>query len=141
MSALTRLTVIYDPGCGFCSRVRSILETEPAYLAMEFLPYGGPAVMARYPGLCTGRAPELFVVDDAGGVYEETAGYLMCLYATVSYRPLALRLSSPLLLPFARQAFALIGRNRKVLSQLLGLSSDQDLAHSLSAHQAPYCQL
>jgi predicted DCC family thiol-disulfide oxidoreductase YuxK len=133
------MTVIYDPDCGFCARVRAILEDEPAYVPLTFMPYGGTATRARFPGLCSGPKPELIVVDAQGGVYLETKAYLMCLYASRTYRALALRLASPAMLPFARQAFAWLGRNRHLISRLLGLRSERALAAELGARPAPAC--
>jgi predicted DCC family thiol-disulfide oxidoreductase YuxK len=134
------LTVIYDPDCGFCAQVRYLLLAEPCYLPLTFMPYGGAATAARFPGLCRGPRPELIVVDDRGGIYLETKAYLMCLYATKTYRSLALRLTSPMLLPLARQAFAWLGRNRHLVSRLLRLRSERELADELGGQRAPSCR-
>ena len=48
------LTVIYDPECGFCWNVRHLLEAEPGFMPMTFLPYGGRLANERFPGLCQG---------------------------------------------------------------------------------------
>ncbi len=134
------MTVIYDPDCGFCARARSHLADSPTYLSLEFLPYGGDEARRRYPGLCAGGAPELLVVDDAGGVYRDTKAYLMCMYATVAYRPLSLRLASPALLPLARSAFALLGRSRHLVSHLLSLPSDNQLAAAIRQSPVYTCR-
>ena len=134
------LTVIYDPDCGFCAQVRYILLAEPAYLPLTFMPWGGAATRARFPDLCRGAKPELIVVDARGGVYLDTKAYLMCLYATKTYRALALRLATPGLLPLTRQAFAWLGRSRHLLSRLLGLKSERELAQELGRNRAPRCE-
>jgi predicted DCC family thiol-disulfide oxidoreductase YuxK len=134
------LTVIYDPDCGFCARARSLLADAPTHLRLEFLPYGSDEARSRYPGLCEGGAPELLAVDDAGGVYRDTKAYLMCMYATVAYRPLSLRLASPALLPLARSAFALLGRSRHLISYLLSLPSDSQMATAIRRSPAYTCR-
>ncbi len=133
------LTVLYDVSCGICSLARGILEQAPAFLPLEFLPFGGTDMSRRFPGLATGPTAELVVVDDAGGVYLDAKAYLMCLYATKAYRALAMRLSTPLLMPLARQAFTQLGRNREVLSRLLRLPSDHELQQALSSRTIPSC--
>jgi hypothetical protein len=47
------------------------------------------------------------------------------------------RLSRPLLLPFAREAFSVLSQNRKKLSAWLGLVSDGDLASFLRVTNVP----
>src|SRR4051812_16733319 len=57
------LTVIYDADCGFCWKVRRILQEDPGFIPLTFLAYGGPEATQRFPGLCAGPKPELIVVD------------------------------------------------------------------------------
>jgi hypothetical protein len=63
----------------------------------------------------------------------------MCLWALEDYREWAIRLSAPALLPFARQAFELLSRNRKSLSRRLGLLPEPQLAEALHGGAAPAC--
>jgi hypothetical protein len=64
----------------------------------------------------------------------------MCLWALENYREWAFRLSAPALLPFSRQAFELLSRNRKSISRRLGLLPEPELAETLrGAATAPAC--
>jgi ankyrin repeat protein/predicted DCC family thiol-disulfide oxidoreductase YuxK len=131
--AMQKLTVLYDGSCRFCASSRHWLEAHPAYIPLEFIPATRVAETAsRFPGLDgPGAGEEPVVVDDEGGVYRGVAAWVMCLWALEDYRPFAAKLSSQALLPYARQAFELVTRNRKKLAQTLTLRSEGDLAGML----------
>ena len=82
---------------------------------------------------------ELIVVSEDGAVYQGAAAFIMCLYALVDFREWSPRLSSPLLLPFARQMFEIISNNRAAFSRWLRKSSDDDIARSLERCPPPPC--
>jgi hypothetical protein len=63
----------------------------------------------------------------------------MCLFALDEYRDWANRLAHPLLRPLARQAFALLSRERSRISRWLSLASDIEIAESLRQVNAPAC--
>jgi hypothetical protein len=86
------------------------------------------------------RPEELLVVDDQGGIYHEGDAWLMCLWALAEYRLWAARLSSPVLLPLARQAFAMLSQGRSGLSAMLGYMSDDELAAALTGGWPPKCE-
>jgi predicted DCC family thiol-disulfide oxidoreductase YuxK len=132
------LTVVYDPQCGLCRRVGKWLQTQPKWIAVRLV----PAHLAGrlYPALAERAANvELMVVSDDGGVYLGDHAWLMCLYALRHYRPWAKRLSSPALLPLARNAFAILSGNRLRISRWLGLMSDTELAAELRTINTPRC--
>lgn len=118
------LTVIFDPDCGLCWKAKEHFARQPTYLPLVFLAAGSRETAQRFPTLDQ-RAlrEELVAVDDAGGVYLGTNAYLMALWATRSYRELALRLAEPGLAPLARAAFHALTRGRHTLSRLLGLDA------------------
>ncbi len=132
------LTVAYDEQCGLCARLSQWLQGQPKWIPLRMMPTGMAARL--YPTLATRlQHVELVVVSDEGGVYWGDHAWLMCLYALRRYRPWANRLSGPALLPFARQAFALLSCNRRRISNWLGLLSDAELAAELGAVNAPRC--
>jgi predicted DCC family thiol-disulfide oxidoreductase YuxK len=135
---MDQLIVLYDQDCGLCCRVRRMLEAEPQYVPIEFLASVCEEARSRYPTLA-GQG-ELVAIDDAGGVYEGTDAYLITMYCSERFRPLSLRLGSPLLKPLARQAFAALGHSRRVLSGLLGWRSDSDLARELGREHVIACE-
>ncbi|MDP6118463.1 MAG: hypothetical protein QGF00_30415 [Planctomycetota bacterium] len=51
----------------------------------------------------------------------------MSMYALVHYRELAIHLSTPSLMPLAAKAFEALSNNRRELSDLLHLKSEEDL--------------
>jgi predicted DCC family thiol-disulfide oxidoreductase YuxK len=134
------LTVLYDASCGFCLSCRRWLESQPAYVPLQFVPSRTPAAARLLPDPAgPTEADELVVVSDEGYVYRGASAWIMCLWALVDFREWALRLSAPTLLPFARQAFKLLSQNRKSISHKLGLTPETELAETLRGAPAPAC--
>ncbi len=101
---------------------RRWLEAQPTDVALEFLPAGSAAATEVFPDLSYAETPaELVAVDSDGAVYRDAHAWIMCLYALREYREWAQFLSRPTLLPLPRQAFELLSRNRKEISDKLGL--------------------
>ena len=137
---MSRLYILYDPRCGLCSWARRWLARQPAFLDLTFLPAGSDRAVQLFPGLTRpGEAEELVVISEDGAVYRDSRAWIMCLYALEDYREWALRLAHPLLLPLARQAFALISRQRGRISRWLDLASEVEIAETLSRVAAPAC--
>jgi len=131
------LYVLYDPDCGFCTRCRAWLASEPAYVTFEFVPTSTPRLGESFPGLDPADVKaELTVVSGRGEVFRGTKAWLVCLWALRRYRSWALRLASPALLPLAREAFQYVSRNREGLSRLLGLRSEEEVRRELSVEIA-----
>jgi predicted DCC family thiol-disulfide oxidoreductase YuxK len=128
-----RLTVLYDASCGFCRRCRQWLLAQPKLLELEFVAGRSEEAARRFPQLASETVvDELVVVSDEGGVYSGARAWIMCLYALTDYREWSVRLARPRLLPFARRAFEAISRNRRRLSRLLRLASDEEVVSSLT---------
>jgi predicted DCC family thiol-disulfide oxidoreductase YuxK len=139
---MRRLFVLYDERCGLCSWARRWLARQPAFLELSFLPAGSALAAARFPGLVRpGRPEELVVVSDDGGVYRDGSAWIMCLYALQEYREWSLRLAGPTLFPLARQAFALVSRQRGRVSRWLNLASEVEIAETLRHVPEPPCVL
>ena len=121
--------VLYDPRCGLCRSIKTWLDNEPALVRLTMIPAGSDEASRRFPGLTLVAPPgELTVVGNDGSVYLGDRAWILCLWALRDYRDWAQRLSSPLLRPLARQAFAMLSRNRHLVSEWFGLKSDADLA-------------
>lgn len=139
---MRRLFVLYDERCGLCSWARRWLLRQPAYLELSFVAAGSPLAARLFPGLASPGTPEeLVVVDDVGGVYRNGSAWVMCLYALQEYREWSLRLASPALFPLARQAFALVSRQRGRVSRWLNLASEAEIADTLRNVPEPPCPL
>lgn len=132
------LTLIYDQQCGLCARLGEWLLAQPKWIGIRLVP--SQRASRLYPALAPRIArEELVAVSDDGGAYFGDHAWIMCLYALRHYRRLAKKLSSPVLLPLARQAFALLSGNRRRISRWLQMRSDEELAVELRAIQVPRC--
>lgn len=137
---MQKLFVLYDANCQFCLRCRSWLEAQPAYFELKFISARSPEAHRQLPGIEKYESSnELIVVGADGAVYQGPTAFIMCLYALVDFREWSLRLSSPLLLPFARQMFEFISSNRLAVSKWLRKSSDDEIARSLERCPPPLC--
>ena len=81
---------------------------------------------------------DLAVISDEGAVYLNDHAWIMVLYAMVEYREWAARLTHPLLMPLARQAFAALSKNRHFLSSFL---STETIAAELRRVEIEPCAL
>lgn len=139
---MQRLYILYDARCGLCSWARRWLARQPAYLDLTFIPAASEQATRLFPGLSRpGQVEELVVISDDGAVYRDGRAWIMSLYALEDYREWALRLAHPLLLPLARQAFALISKQRRRISYWLDLASEVEIAETLRHVEAPACTL
>jgi len=138
---MDRLYVLYDAQCGLCSWAKRWLMKQPALIELRFIPAGSALADRLFPGLSRSGEPpeELVVVSDQGGVYREGSAWIMCLFALEAYRDWANRLAHPLLRPLARQAFALLSRQRSRISRWLSLASEVEIAQTLSQISVPAC--
>lgn len=115
-----RLTVLYDAQCGLCQRARAWLESQPAYVPLDFLPAGSPAARERYPRLqVSATLVALHVVADDGRVWSGARAWVMCLWALRETRALSLRLSGPLSIALAQSIVARLSERRYTLSEIL----------------------
>jgi len=138
---MKRLTVLYDASCAFCVRCRRWLLAQPQLLELDFVAARSPEAARRFPEIeHEAETDELLVVSDEGGVYRGARAWIMCLYALAEYREWSLRLARPALLPFARRAFEATSRNRRRLTRLLRLGSDEQVASTLAGAAEAACR-
>lgn len=113
-----RLTVVYDDNCELCRRCRHWLLQQPTHVELRFLESSDPEVYDLY-----GDQPwykiELMVVTDTGIAWVGAQGFIMCLWATVRWRPTSYRLSGKAFTPLAERFFHALSANRSVVSGLL----------------------
>jgi predicted DCC family thiol-disulfide oxidoreductase YuxK len=137
MRPVTGLTILYDAECGLCTRTRDWIAQQEALVRIRFLASGSPEAKREFPRLPAG---ELAVVGNTGEVWLGNHAWIVCLWALRGYRDLAFRLTSPLLLLMAREAFAVVSKNRAALSSMLRLRSERKLENQLRAVIVPRCQ-
>jgi predicted DCC family thiol-disulfide oxidoreductase YuxK len=136
-TTVTRLWVLYDPSCGFCVRCARWLAEQRAFLPLTCLALDSEQIARRFPTLPAPDREELTVVDSAGGVYRGAKAWLMTLWALQEYRAWSLRLARPGLLPLARNAFEMVSSSRHVLSRMLRLKGEREIAEALTKTLGP----
>jgi predicted DCC family thiol-disulfide oxidoreductase YuxK len=115
-----RLYVLYDGACGVCCRAVARLAWEPAYIELRFAPAGSAAVQEKFGEALAGETRQVVVVADTGEVYRGASAWIMVLYALRRWRPLAMRLATPMWRPWVERAIDFIGRHRYQMSLLCG---------------------
>jgi predicted DCC family thiol-disulfide oxidoreductase YuxK len=132
------LYLLFDARCGLCTEIGGWLAGQPAFVELKVLSSDSEEARRKFPSLPPG---ELSIISDSGEVWLGNNAFLVCLWALRGYRSWAYRLSTPLLRPMARQAFAEISHNRHAISKLLGLKSESDLRKHLSEVDIPPCSI
>jgi predicted DCC family thiol-disulfide oxidoreductase YuxK len=137
-----RISVLYDEHCGFCTECVRWFAAQETSIEIVFVPRGS-AQGHLLTGLVTSTRKtlgmplsnaendELIVIGDNGGVYEGPPAFVMCLWALPEYETWAERLSTPSMMPYARRFFLALSKNRKRISQLLGLHADKESFEAL----------
>jgi predicted DCC family thiol-disulfide oxidoreductase YuxK len=116
------LAVIYDDRCGLCSRMRTWLVRQKAFVTLRPVPLHAPGLENRFPGIDAFKpAEQLVVVSDEGVVWRGDRAWIMLLWALRDGREMAQRLSSPSLRPLARKIVETVSSNRLRLSRWLRL--------------------
>jgi len=132
---MRRLTVLYDAHCPLCLRCRSWMESQPAFVEVDWLACDSPEARARYrevPWL----GQELVVVSDEGQVWAGPAAFLVCLWALRDWREWSYRLSGPTLAPMAERFFHAVSTRRRRVAAWLGWQACEDGSCRAAAH--PY---
>lgn len=133
---MNALTIFYDPQCGLCTAARRWLEGQPTYVAPWFVGYNDPRAREILPEIDQLRpAEEIVVLADDGAIYQGADAWIICLWATVTYRPLSLRLAVPALRPLAARICQEVSRRRYAWSARLHLRSDEEIARALPAEE------
>jgi predicted DCC family thiol-disulfide oxidoreductase YuxK len=137
MTPITSITIVYDASCGLCTRTKEWIGQQAPFIGIGFTASGSPEARRRFPQL---PAEELAVVANTGEVWLGNHAWIVCLWALRGYRDLAFKLTSPLLLLMAREAFAVVSKNRSALSSMLKLQSERELELQLRKVIVPRCQ-
>ncbi len=137
---MQELTVLYDERCALCCRCRDWLTRQPTYVALRFTPLQSPQLERRYPGLSAYRPEEeIIAIGDDGAFYRGGQAWIMCLWATRTYREWSLRLATPLLFPMVKRFCSLVSSNRLAISGLLPKSDPEDVVRAIEDQGAGQC--
>ena len=137
MAPVTSITIVYDGACGLCTRTKDWIERQESLVGISLIASQSSEARRRFPQL---RTEELAVVANTGEVWLGERAWIVCLWALTGYRELAFRMTSPLLLPMAREAFAAVSKNRSALSRMLGFRSEREIEQQLRKVAVPICQ-
>lgn len=139
---MTKLYVLYDSKCELCLRLKDWLIGQRSWLELEMVPAGSTLALQMFPQLGQfASTDDLVVISDEGNVYLNNRAWIMCLYALENYRSWSLRLSHPLLLPLARQAFDTLSKNRHRISLWLAAKDPARIASELRQITLEPCRL
>jgi predicted DCC family thiol-disulfide oxidoreductase YuxK len=129
---MQKLYVLYDPKCELCCRLKEWLVEQRSWIGLEVVAASSPTARKMFPQLeqIAGQN-DLAVISDEGAVYLNDRAWIMVLYALEEYRDWAARLTHPLLMPLARQAYAALSRNRHALSRWLSSTDPDQIAAEL----------
>ncbi len=127
-----RLTVVTDEHCELCRRCRGWLSQQPLLVAVEFLAVGSPESVERY-GPLGNRRDVLIVADEHGRIWSGPDAFVMCLWATASYRGWSRWAARPGWRHVARAVFATVSSNRHRIADLMTGSCE---AESCDRHGA-----
>lgn len=139
---MEKLYVLYDPKCELCCRLKNWILVQRSWIGIAVVEQGSEKAKRLFPELeRIATKEDLAVISDEGAVYLNDRAWIMVLYAMVEYRDWAARLTHPLLMPLARQAFAALSRNRHFISSMLSPENTEALAKELRMEQLGPCAL
>ena len=138
MPPISSFTILYDAECGLCTSAKDWISRQTPLVALQFIATGSPEAHRRFPQL---RAGEVAVVSNTGEVWLGDRAWIVCLWALQDYRDLAFRLTSPLLSLLAREAFAIVSKNRLAVSSMLRLRNEREIEQQLRKVVVPRCQI
>jgi len=126
---MEKLYVLYDPKCELCCRLKNWILVQRSWIGLAVIEQGSEKARRLFSDLeqIAGKE-DLAVISDEGAVYLNDHAWIMVLYAMVDYRDWAARLTHPLLMPLARQAFAALSKNRHWISSILSSQNPEEIA-------------
>jgi predicted DCC family thiol-disulfide oxidoreductase YuxK len=137
---MQKLYVLYDPNCELCRRLKNWILVQRSWIGLAVLEAGSEKAKRLFPELeQIATKNDLAVISDEGAVYLNDRAWIMVLYAMVEYREWASRLTHPLLMPLARQAFAALSKNRHFLSRWLSSDNPETMAGELRKVELEPC--
>jgi predicted DCC family thiol-disulfide oxidoreductase YuxK len=139
---MQKLYVLYDPKCELCCRLKNWILVQRSWIGLALVEQGSEKAKRLFPELENLVTKEdLTVISDEGAVFLNDRAWIMVLYAMVEYRDWAARLTHPLLMPLARQAFAALSKNRHTISRWLSAEDPEALAGELRQVELAPCAL
>jgi predicted DCC family thiol-disulfide oxidoreductase YuxK len=139
---MEKLYVLYDPKCELCCRLKNWILVQRSWIGIAVVEQGSDKAKRLFPDLeRIATKNDLAVISDEGALYLNDHAWIMVLYAMVEYRDWAARLTHPLLMPLARQAFAALSKNRHWISRMLSSENPEAIAGELRKVELEPCPL
>lgn len=139
---MEKIYVLYDPKCELCCRLKDWILVQRSWIGIAVMAAGSDRAKRLFPELDQiASKDDLVVINNEGAVYLNDRAWIMVLYAMVEYRDWAARLTHPLLMPLARQAFAALSKNRHALSRWLSSPDPESIAGELRQIELEPCGL
>ncbi len=139
---MEKLYVLYDPKCELCWRLKNWILVQRSWIGLAVVEQGSEKAKRLFPEMDRIAGKEdLAVISDEGAVYLNDRAWIMVLYAMLEYREWASRLTHPVLMPLARQAFAALSKNRHWLSKMLNAEDPEAIAGELRQVELEPCAL
>jgi predicted DCC family thiol-disulfide oxidoreductase YuxK len=139
---MDKLYVVYDPKCELCCRLKNWILVQRSWIGIAVVEQGSEKARRLFPELeRIATKEDLAVISDEGAVYLNDRAWIMVMYAMVEYREWAARMTNPLLMPLARQAFAALSKNRHWLSKMLTSENVEEIAGELRNVELEACPL
>ena len=137
---MQKLYVLYDPKCELCCRLKNWILVQRSWIGIAVVEAGSEKAKRLFPELeQIATKDDLAVISDEGAVYLNDRAWIMVLFAMVEYRDWAARLTHPLLMPLARQAFAALSKNRHSISNWLSTEDPEAIAGELRKVELEPC--
>ena len=137
---MQKLYVLYDPKCQLCCRLKDWILIQRSWIGIAVVEAGSEKAKRLFPELeQIASKDDLAVISDEGAVYLNDRAWIMVLFAMVEYRDWAARLTHPLLMPLARQAFAALSKNRHSISSWLNSGDPEAIAGELRKVELEPC--
>jgi predicted DCC family thiol-disulfide oxidoreductase YuxK len=139
---MTKLYVLYDPKCELCCRLKDWILVQRSWIGIAVMAAGSERAKRLFPELeKIASKDDLVVISDEGAVYLNDRAWIMVMYAMVEYCEWASRLTHPVLMPLARQAFAALSKNRHAISRWLSSDDNAEIADELRKVELEPCAL
>jgi predicted DCC family thiol-disulfide oxidoreductase YuxK len=136
-SAITKITLLYDPECPLCLRCRHWMAAQESLVELELLPTTSEEAKLRY-GEVPWLGEEVVVVANTGDVWAGSAAFVVALWALRDWRLWSYRLSGSMLSPLAERFFLQVSKNRHWLGSLLSHEDCPDGHCQLPPKTPPY---
>lgn len=115
------LTVLYDSRCSLCQWATQWLTSKPMFIDIQFVAAASSTARAMFPNIDhEATLRDITAIDDDGYVYQNEKAWVMCLWCTEQYRPAAIRLASPRMLPMTKRFVRLVSRYRPLEDDCAG---------------------